>query len=816
MITARNGLRISSRETIYRIGTYPYCDQWGRGDGMGWRRRRLGLAATMAGAALGIPAVLAAAGVRDWRVLAAGATASAVVSAASQVSVTRWSRARLARDDQLSALAEGCGGNADGTLKAVRDFQDPVWLGVHEAALVSQLDDDGSAGRVPVYVPRDVIDERLRRRLSSAGFVLVTGRSAAGKTRVAYEAVHAAVPGHRLIVPDGRKYLAAALDRFAQERRCVLWLDDLERFTGPDGLTRAAIGRVLDGHGHHRLIVATIRDGELERHTPDEIGIDASGRELRRGVREVLELAWKIEVASSFSAAELARARASDDPQIAKALKQRGDYGVTQYLAAAPRLLAAWRAGREHSPRGAALVAAAVDCRRAGLTGTTSRRLIEHVHEFYLGRSADGNQPAETLQAAWVWATTPPDGCTVAFLRKTSQGDYAVFDYLIDAAQRHVTADDLIPRQVLSRALRHADPAEAQSIGWTAASQGMDEVALLAFGQAYNVLARSMGNEHPEVLRIRASLADAQYHCGMFEKAEPGFRTTIGSCRRILGDRNRLTLAARISYCHLLTDNWKLTDAEVEYQSFLGDLEGFDDLEFDARDGLATLNLFLGNNPEAAEGFRQLAVACATQFGPSHINTLTARCYRALALEHMDMLKEAQSEQEAVLAALEVTWGPEHYVTLQSRNNLAAVLHRQGRLDEARKELACALEIRTQVLGPDHIATLGTHASLAGVMADQNLLGDAEAALRMATSGLARRYGDLCSETIRVRREYVGVLERIGNLREAEKQRELIRKATEQESRQGQVPGPAIVHYPLSDHNSLTAAWHALRRRTLG
>jgi hypothetical protein len=39
---------------------------------------------------------------------------------------------------------------------------------------------------------------------------------------------------------------------------------DLERFTGSDGLTTAASGRVLDGStGHHRLIVATIRDGEL-------------------------------------------------------------------------------------------------------------------------------------------------------------------------------------------------------------------------------------------------------------------------------------------------------------------------------------------------------------------------------------------------------------------------------------------------------------------------------------------------------------------------------------------------------------------------
>lgn len=742
-----------------------------------WRRMRLGLTATMAGAALGIPAVLTAVGVRDWRLLAVGAAIAALLSAVSQVSRARWSRLRLRRDDQLSALAEGCGGDADGTLKAVRDFRNPVRLGVHEAAAANQLEDEGLAGRVPAYVPRDVVDERLRQRLARAGFVLVTGPSAAGKSRAAYEAVQAAVPGHRLIAPDGRKYLAAALDRFAQERRCVLWLDDIERFTGSDGLTRAAIGRVLDGRGHHRVIMATIRDGELERHVPDETGLDAVGKELRRGVREVLELAWKIEVHSTFSAAELARAGSSGDPQIARALQQRGDYGVTQYLAAAPRLMAVWRSGREHSPRGAALVAAAVDCRRGGLTGPVPRRLIEQLHELYLAKRAEGNQRAETLRVAWAWATTPPDGISVPFLRSSGQGDYAVFDYLIDAVQRHVTADDLIPWKVLSSALRYAGPAEAQSIGWTAMTQDMWEVGLLAFGQAYNALAGSMGNEHPEVLRIRANLAYAQYACGMFEEAEAGFRATIGSCQRVLGNRDRLTLATQINYCHLLSDAGKLTDADVAYASVLGALDGFDDLELSARDGLATLNFDQGRYLEAEEGFRLLVAACTAKYGPGHIDTLTSRCYWALALERMDRLNEAQAEQEAVLAALEVTWGPEHFITLQSLSNLAAVMRKQGRLEEARTAYTRVLKIRSQVLRPDHIATMQGHACLAGVLADQNRLPDAEAAYRIVIGAFARRFGDLHPETLQIRREFADVLQKVGKTREAAKQRGFIRQA---------------------------------------
>lgn len=379
----------------------------------------------------------------------------------------RWTRARRGQDEQLNALAEGCLANTDGTLKTVREFTDPLRLGVHEAATLIGPDAESTADGIPAYVIREV-DGELQKRLAGAGFVLVTGPSAAGKSRTCYEAVQAVMPGHRLIAPESKKYLAAAIARFAQERRCVLWLDDLERFTGPDGLTRAAIGRMLDSRGHHRAIVATMRDGELERHAPGDTGTDTLGRELQRSVRDVIEQAWKIEIRSAFSAAELARARDSGDPRIARALAQASKYGVTQYLAAAPRLLHTWKSGWVRSPRGAALIAAAVDCRRAGLTGPLPQRLLEDLHGLYLDRQAGNRARGGTREAAWEWATTPPDGAAVPLLRRVGRLGYTVFDYLVDSAQRHVSADDLIPRQVLAAALRYADPAEAQSVGWTA------------------------------------------------------------------------------------------------------------------------------------------------------------------------------------------------------------------------------------------------------------------------------------------------------------------------------------------------------------
>ncbi len=99
--------------------------------------------------------------------------------------------------------------------------------------------------RVPTYVPRDVDDE-LHRRLAVSGFVLVVGDSTAGKSRAASEAI-AVLPDHVLVVPQNRESMSVAIDKAAGTRRCVLWLDDLENYLCPGGLTRAGVARVLAG-----------------------------------------------------------------------------------------------------------------------------------------------------------------------------------------------------------------------------------------------------------------------------------------------------------------------------------------------------------------------------------------------------------------------------------------------------------------------------------------------------------------------------------------------------------------------------------------
>src|SRR4030095_14355259 len=87
-----------------------------------------------------------------------------------------------------------------------------------------------------------------------------------------------------------------------------------------------------------------------------------------------------------WSPTELAAAATfADDSRIALALQQAKIFGIAETLAAGPELLRDWRnawAPGSH-PRGAALVAAAFDCRRAGLDDPVPRDLLLDLHRHY-------------------------------------------------------------------------------------------------------------------------------------------------------------------------------------------------------------------------------------------------------------------------------------------------------------------------------------------------------------------------------------------------------------------------------------------------
>lgn len=335
-----------------------------------------------------LPGLLLTLGITDWWWLVGTSLAAAVASVFVKIGTVRLGYGRDGddRDHRRADLLI-----VRGRMPRMREVTDPLLLGAHPAAPPSStMVASERPDRVPRYVPRD-IDSELAERLAGPIFVLLVGDSLSGKTRTAYEIVRRALPRHRLVVPAGPHALDAALDAVLGQRRSILRLGNLEAYLGPGGLTRTAVARMMMGEGHHRVVVGTIRASEITRHTLD-IDLhegDAMDRALVRDAREVLDQAVVLRLPRMLSDAERRRAEhvGMVDPRIADAVRHSDRYGLAEYLAAGPLLLEgwenAWAPGQ--NPRGAPLVTAAVDCRRAGLTAPLPRTLLDELHSAYLG-----------------------------------------------------------------------------------------------------------------------------------------------------------------------------------------------------------------------------------------------------------------------------------------------------------------------------------------------------------------------------------------------------------------------------------------------
>jgi hypothetical protein len=286
-----------------------------------------------------------------------------------------------------------------GRFPLVRDLHDPVAVGVHPAETIEQ---DGVIDRVPAYVTRDM-EPHLHAALRRGGFVLLVGESTAGKTRAAFEAILLLHPDYHFMAPSTREAVETLLDDWGAVDRCVVWLDDLERFLGPGGLTTSTLHRLLL-QNRQVLVLATMRSHEYDRYRDRaETEVSGAAQEVWRQGRAVLRQAQVVHVDRRWTHAERERTRAvMADPRLVRALAGDERFGVAELLAAGPELVEAWQHAwiPGHHPRGAALVAAAVDARRAGYHRPLPKEILQQLHEGYLMRRGGVELRPESFQEA--------------------------------------------------------------------------------------------------------------------------------------------------------------------------------------------------------------------------------------------------------------------------------------------------------------------------------------------------------------------------------------------------------------------------------
>jgi hypothetical protein len=580
-----------------------------------------------------LAAVLGQSGARDWPIPASGAVAAAVVALATAfggIVRDRLTDALSRHDAERAELARSIFMPGDEP-PLVAAISDPIAVGVHPAP------PRGTAGRVPAYVRRD-FDSELREALTSTGFVLLAGDAAAGKTRTAYEAMRDVLPGHVFIAPAGPGGVEAAVAEARTRRDCVLWLDGLELFLGPEsGLTSKAVAELLAEEGRHRVVLATLRAAEESR-----IAVAAGGQLMYGGQAVLDQVSHRIPVSRMFSAAELVRARqlAGGDSRLAEALGHAGQYGIAEYLSSGPQLRIewedAWASG--HHPGAAALIAAAVDCRRAGFAAPLPRALLGELQQAYLDGHGGMRLRPEPLDRAWEWATKPRESGSSP-LWPAGGGTVDVFDYLVDERAREPAVPP-VPEATVRAALARAGPADAAIIGATAWHQGRAGLAETAFRQSYATLLRSAGPDDPATLASRSDLAVTLHAMGRLPDAEAEYRAILAKRAATLGAGHNDTLASR--------------------------------------NNLAAVLHTQGRSQEAVTEYRAIVAARTADLGGDHPSTLISRNNLAVALDDLGLHAEAAAEHAEVLRIRERVLGPEHPHTVISRGNLSALLRKHG------------------------------------------------------------------------------------------------------------------------------------------
>ncbi|MDH6120821.1 tetratricopeptide (TPR) repeat protein [Kitasatospora sp. GAS204A] len=241
---------------------------------------------------------------------------------------------------------------------------DPHDLGVSESKYTA-------TGYEP-YVARPSADRAVDAALAAGGFVLVTGRAKAGKSRTLHERLSRTHGGARLVVPRRDRNALEDLTRAGLPQTpepVVVWLDDLHHYLLSGALDARALVLLLQ-QVPSCLVVGTLtyRHQDELRALDDEVG---------RAAREVLRRATVVTLDHTL---------AEDERREAARLYPQEDFsvrGIGEMLVAAPALEVRFDAGPESCPEGWLLVKAAADWSRMGAPTPLDEQTLRELFDEY-------------------------------------------------------------------------------------------------------------------------------------------------------------------------------------------------------------------------------------------------------------------------------------------------------------------------------------------------------------------------------------------------------------------------------------------------
>lgn len=368
---------------------------------------------------------------------------------------------------------------------------------------------DVHSDRLPEYVPRPELERQVREQLEAHGIVVVTGGSATGKSRLAYEVVRELYPARflqRPVVPaSGTEGVRGLVEEGLLPKRTVFWLDGVEDYLAR-GL-RAEDLTALMPKGSGNVVVATMRVNP--RGTAAGSGAAADGDRGENAQHVFLRRFAGNEVRVPRGNEGYAEP-GSADPRVREAFTQDRS-SVTEYLAQGPIAHQEWRRmlSSTDSHRAGAVVSAAVEARRAGRHTPLPVGLLRALHEEFVDTSEGVGSGRQSFEEALAQASAGIDGANGCLVRSDrSPGSYYAFDYLADRAQAEIEGP--VGARVLEVLIGATEGPELAALGRSALRAEADEdAASLALAAADRRLAEVPGDASALGLRGRALLNGA-------------------------------------------------------------------------------------------------------------------------------------------------------------------------------------------------------------------------------------------------------------------------------------------------------------------